>query len=207
MDFLRRRMARAELGIMGPRTHAAWLCSLVFDGARAFEGVRPDLDLHCARVNESAKKLFLKRIVSAEEWIKLAREGVAKFDKDAALHIRPMYWAEKEGSWVQAHDPESTRWCLSIYEAPMRTPKGFSVSLSPCRRPTIETKPVDAKAGCLYPNNSLALFEAHERGFDNAIVCDMLGNVAELATSNIFMAKDGVVLPYLCTAFEKLGNS
>jgi len=33
------------------------------------------------------------------------------------------------------------------------------------------------------------LFEAHERGFDNAIVCDMLGNVAELATSNIFMAK------------------
>ena len=31
------------------------------------------------------------------------------------------------------------------------------------------------------------------RGFDNAIVCDMLGNVAELATSNIFMAKDGVV--------------
>jgi branched-chain amino acid aminotransferase len=54
--------------------------------------------------------------------------------------------------------------------------------------------PVDAKAGCLYPNNSRALFEAHERGFDNAIVCDMLGNVAELATSNVFMAKDGVVL-------------
>jgi len=126
---------------MGPRTHAAWLCSFVFDGARAFEGVRPDLDLHCARVNESAKKLFLKPIVSAEEWIELAREGVAKFDKDAALYIRPTYWAEKEGPWVQAHDSESTRWCLSIYEAPMRTPKGFSVTLSPYRRPTIETMP------------------------------------------------------------------
>ena len=37
--------------IMGPRTHAAWLCTSVFDGARAFEGVTPDLDLHCARVN------------------------------------------------------------------------------------------------------------------------------------------------------------
>ena len=46
--------------IMGPRTHAAWLCSIVFDGARAFEGVTPDLELHCARVNQSAKKLFLK---------------------------------------------------------------------------------------------------------------------------------------------------
>jgi branched-chain amino acid aminotransferase len=53
--------------------------------------------------------------------------------------------------------------------------------------------PVDAKAGCLYPNNARALFEAHARGFDNAVVCDMLGNVAEFATSNIFMAKDGVV--------------
>lgn len=179
--------------IMGPRTHAAWLCSLVFDGARAFEGVTPDLELHCARVNDSAKKLFLNPTVSVETWVRLAREGVARFDKDAALYIRPMYWAEKEGPWVQAHDPASTSWCLCIYEAPMRPPKGFSITLSPYRRPTLDTMPVDAKAGCLYPNNSRALFEAQARGFDNAIVCDVLGNVAELATSNIFMAKDGVV--------------
>ncbi len=179
--------------IMGPRTHAAWLCSMVFDGARYFEGVTPDLDLHCARVNDSAAKLYLKPTVATGEWIRLAREGIKRFDKDAALYIRPMYWAENEGPWVQAHDPESTRWCLSIYEAPMRTPKGFSITVSPFRRPTIESMPVDAKAGCLYPNNSRALFEAQARKFDNAIVCDMLGNVAELATSNVFMAKDGVV--------------
>ena len=179
--------------IMGVRTHAAWLCSVVFDGARAFEGVTPDLDLHCARVNESAAKLFLKPVVSVETWIKLSQEGISRFEKDAALYIRPMYWAERDGPWVQAHDPESTSWCLAIYEAPMRPPKGFSVTLSPFRRPTQDTMPVDAKAGCLYPNNSRALFDVHARGFDNAIVCDMLGNVAELATSNIFMAKDGVV--------------
>ncbi len=179
--------------IMGPRTHAAWLCSLVFDGARAFEGVTPDLELHCARVNDSARKLYLEPSVSTETWVRLAREGIERFDKDAALYIRPMYWAEKEGPWVQAHEPASTRWCLCIYEAPMRQPKGFSLTLSPFRRPTLDTMPVDAKAGCLYPNNSRALFEAHARGFDNAIVCDMLGNVAELATSNVFMAKGGVV--------------
>jgi branched-chain amino acid aminotransferase len=179
--------------IMGPRTHAAWLCSVVFDGARAFEGVTPDLELHCARVNESAAKLFLKPTVSIDTWVNLAREGIKRFSKDATLYIRPMYWAEKEGPWVQAHDPESTQWCLSIYEAPMRQPKGFSITLSPFRRPSLETMPVDAKAGCLYPNNARALFEAHARKFDNALVCDMLGNVAELATSNIFMAKYGVV--------------
>ena len=179
--------------IMSPRTHASWLCSIVFDGARAFEGVTPDLELHSARVNDSAKKMFLKPIVSTETWVKLAREGVARFAKDAALYIRPMYWAEKEGPWVQAHDPESTRWCLCVYEAPMRQPKGFSVTISPYRRPTLDTMPVDAKAGCLYPNNARSIFEANSRKFDNAIVCDMLGNVAELATSNIFMAKGGVV--------------
>lgn len=182
-----------NIPMLGPRTHATWLCSIVFDGARSFEGVAPDLDLHCARVNESAKKLYLKPVVPTETWVRLAHEGIAKFEENAALYIRPMYWAEKEGPWVQAHDPESTRWCLSIYEAPMRTPKGFSVTLSPFRRPTIESMPVDSKAGCLYPNNARALFEVHARGFDNAVVCDMLGNVAELATSNIFMAKDGVV--------------
>src|SRR5579863_7666774 len=179
--------------IMGPRTHAAWLCSVVFDGARAFEGVTPDLELHCARVNESAKKLFLKPVVSTETWVNLVREGISRFDKDAALYIRPMYWGENEGPWVQAHDPESTRWCLCIYEAPMRPPKGFSITLSPYRRPTIETMPVDAKAGCLYPNNARALLEAQARGFDNCVLSDMLGNVAELSTSNIFMAKEGVV--------------
>jgi branched-chain amino acid aminotransferase len=179
--------------IIGPRSHAAWLCSVVFDGARAFEGVTPDLELHCARVNDSAKKLFLKPVVSVDTWINLSREGIAKFDGNTALYIRPMYWGEKEGPWVQAHDPESTRWCLCIYEAPMRPPKGFSLTLSPYRRPTLETMPVDAKAGCLYPNNARALLEAQARGFDNAVVCDMMGNVAELATSNVLAAKDGVV--------------
>jgi branched-chain amino acid aminotransferase len=192
--YFQEQWREGNVPIMSPRTHAAWLCSVVFDGARSFEGVAPDLELHCARVNESAKKLFLKPVVSTETWVELAYEGIKLFnDKDAALHIRPMYWAEKEGPWVQAHDPESTQWCLCIYEAPMRPPKGFSVTLSPFRRPTIETMPVDAKAGCLYPNNSRALFESQARGFDNAIVCDMLGNVAELATANVFMAKDGVV--------------
>jgi branched-chain amino acid aminotransferase len=182
-----------NLPIMGVRTHAAWLCSIVFDGARAFEGVTPDLDLHCARVNDSATKLFLKPVVSVETWMKLAQEGIARFEKGTPLYIRPMYWAEKGGPWVQEPDPESTRWCLVIFEAPMRQPTGFSVTLSTFRRPTLESMPVDAKAGCLYPNNARAIFEARSRGFDNAVMCDMLGNVAELATSNIFMAKEGII--------------
>src|SRR5205085_604235 len=60
---------QGNIPIMGPRTHAAWLGSMVFDGARAFEGVIPDLDLHCARVNNSAAIFHLDPIVSIDTWI------------------------------------------------------------------------------------------------------------------------------------------
>ena len=180
--------------IMGPRTHAAWLCTSVFDGARAFEGTTPDLDLHCSRVNESAKVMSLKPLVPAETWIGLTREGLKCFDNGAEIYIRPMYWAETGPAGGIRHDPESTRWCLSIYEAPLPQPRGASITLSPFRRPTQDCAPVDAKAGCLYPNNARAVIEAQARGFDNCLLPDALGNIAELATANVFMAKDGVVL-------------
>ena len=182
-----------NLPIMGVRTHAAWLCTSVFDGARAFEGVMPDLDLHCARINESAKVMSLKPVLSTETWVALAREGLKRFDRGAELYVRPMYWPEDAaiGGAVRP-DPETTRWCLTLYVAPLPKPTGGAITLSPFRRPTRENAPVDAKAGCLYPNNARAMLQAHSRGFDNCLMCDMLGNVAELATANIFMVKDGV---------------
>jgi branched-chain amino acid aminotransferase len=179
--------------IMGPRTHAAWLCTSVFDGARAFEGVTPDLDLHCIRVNESAKTMCLKPLVPADTWIGLVREGLRRFERDAELYIRPMYWAEDAAGGAVRPDPETTRWCLTLYIAPLPKPTGTAITLSPYRRPTRDSAPVEAKAGCLYPQNARAMIEARERGFDNCLTCDMLGNVAELATANIFMVKDGVV--------------
>lgn len=179
--------------IMGVRTHAAWLGTSVFDGARAFEGTTPDLDLHCARVNQSAAAMYLKPVVTVETWLGLAREGIKRFERNAALYIRPMYWAEDGARGLVQPDPESTRWCLTLFAAPMPEPAGSAITLSPYRRPTRESAPVEAKAGCLYPNNGRALIEARARGFDNCVVCDMLGNVAELATANLFMVKDGTV--------------
>ncbi|WP_026381197.1 branched-chain amino acid aminotransferase [Afifella pfennigii] len=179
--------------ILGPRSHAMWLGSSVFDGARAFEGVMPDLKRHCERVNASARALGLDALVEVETMMALTVEGLAKFPKDAAIYIRPMYWAEQGGFMSVPALAESTRFCLCLYETPMPEPKGFSLTLSPFRRPTIECMPTNAKAGCLYPNNGRAILEAKARGFDNALVRDMLGNVAETATSNVFMARDGVV--------------
>jgi branched-chain amino acid aminotransferase len=179
--------------IMGPRTHAAWLGSTVFDGARAFEGVAPDLDQHCARVNRSATNFGLKPVVQTETWLGLAREGIARFAERAELYIRPMYWAQNGSGGGVLFDPETTNWCLCLYEAPMPAPTGSAITLSPFRRPTMECAPVDAKAACLYPNNSRALMEAQARGFSNCLMLDLLGNVAEFGNANVFMARDGVV--------------
>jgi branched-chain amino acid aminotransferase len=180
--------------VFGPRTHATWLGSSVFDGARAFEGVTPDLDRHCARVNASAVALRLQPNVDVETMMGLTRDGAKRFSADAALYIRPMYWAERGGFMSVPPDATSTRFLLCLYQTPMPTPSGMSVTVSPFRRPTVECMPTDAKAGCLYPNNGRAILEANSRGFDNALVRDMLGNVAETGTSNVFMVKDGVVL-------------
>ncbi len=106
-----------------------------------------------------------------------------------------MYWAEHGASWSSvAWDEDATRFCLSLYEAPMPSEAGASVTRSIFAKPLAVTMPIEAKAGCLYPNNARALREARSRGFDNCLMPDMLGNVAELATANVFLAKDGVVM-------------
>ncbi|WP_274424932.1 branched-chain amino acid aminotransferase [Chelativorans sp. YIM 93263] len=179
--------------IAGPRTHAMWLGSSVFDGARWFEGVAPDLDRHAERVNASARALGLNATMPAEEIVSLTWEGLKKFDGNTAVYIRPMYWAEHGGYMSVPADPDSTRFCLCLHEAPMIAPSGFSVGVSRFRRPSFETMPTNAKSGCLYPNNGRAILDAKARGFDNALVLDMLGNVAETGTSNVFVVKDGQI--------------
>ncbi len=179
--------------LIGPRSHAMWMGSTVFDGARWFEGLSPDLDRHCARVNRSAHAMGLKPTMSTDDIERLAREGFGAFDGKTALYVRPMYWAEDGGYMGVPADPDSTRFALCLYETPMTEVAGMTLGVSPFRRPTPETMPTLAKAGCLYPNNARAILEAKSRGFDNALVRDMLGNVAETGVSNIFMVKDGVV--------------
>jgi branched-chain amino acid aminotransferase len=91
-------------------------------------------------------------------------------------------------------DADSTRFVLYVYESPMPKAKGFSAMLSSFRRPARDMAPTDAKASCHYPNSARALAEAEARGFDNAILLDPSGNVAEFAGSNLFLAKDGITI-------------
>ena len=84
---------KGNAAVINAADHGAWLGSNVFDGARYFDGVAPDLLAHCKRVNNSAEALMLKPTVSAKEMVDIVWEGLKLYPADAAVYIRPMYWA------------------------------------------------------------------------------------------------------------------
>ena len=176
--------------IMGPTTHSIWMGTAVFDGARAFRGRSPDLDLHCQRLIRSARAMGLTPPITAAAVEDLVWQGIHRFPAEAELFIRPMIYAE-DGFVLP--DPDSARFTLTIAENALPAPTGFTAGLSPFRRPAPNMATTDAKAACLYPNAIRAIREANERGFDTAIMLDPDGDVAEFATANIFITKDGVV--------------
>lgn len=177
--------------LLAPMDNATWMASVAFDGARAFDGVAPDLDAHAARLVRSAAVLGLKPTLTADGIVARMREGIARFPTGAHLYVRPLFYAA-EGFVVPK--PESTRFVLTLFESPMPEPKGFTSTLARVRRPDPQSAPTQAKAACLYPESAVALREARQAGFSNAVMLDHMGNVAEFASANIFIAKNGAVI-------------
>lgn len=183
-----------DVMIMRAADHGSWLGGTVFDGARFVNGLAPDLEAHCARVNRSAEALMITPTVSTADMVAIAREGLKAYGPDAAVYIRPMYWALDGDVTAIVPSGETTGFALCLEEIPMAAPEAAAtLTRTQFRRPVLESAVVNAKAGCLYPNNARMLVEARSKGFANALVADAMGNVAETATANIFMVRDGEV--------------
>jgi branched-chain amino acid aminotransferase len=178
--------------LFGAMDHSVWLGSSVFDGARAVRGHLPDLVPHLERVIRSAAVMGLKCPLTVAQMEALVREGVARFPPDAELYIRPLVFGT--GGFL-VPDPDQSGFALTLFDAPMPPFSGFSATVSPLRRPDPDMAPTDAKASALYANGTRALREAASRGFDNCVMLDSAGNVAEFATSNIFLVtREGQVV-------------
>lgn len=189
-----------DVAVMRAADHGIWQGSSVFDGARWFDGVAPDLDAHCARVNRSAAALMITPTLAADAIAEIAREGLQPYGKDQAVYIRPMYWALDGSEMGVSPKENSTAFALCLEAVPMPAADAtITLTRTRFRRPVLEDNVCNAKAGCLYPNNARMLVEAKAKGFSNALVADAMGNVAETATANVFMVKDGV-------AFTPIGN-
>ncbi len=188
------RWHEGDLAVMKAADHGIWQGSSVFDGARYFDGMCPDLDLHCARVNRSAEALMITPTCDPGDMAAIIREGLRGFGPGQAVYIRPMYWALHGSDLGITPLPGATGFAISLEEVPMPDP-AFATRLTRTRfrRPVLEDAVCNAKAGCLYPNNARMLAEAQSKGFGNALVADAVGNLAESATANVFLVKDGAV--------------
>jgi len=177
--------------LTGPMDHAFWMSTVVFDGARAIKGLVPDLEAHCRRLNESARAMMLSPTMQPGEMDALCRDAVRRLPREADYYIRPMYFA-RAGFVIP--DAASTEFVLAVHELPLPPEHGFSAHVSPYRRPARNMAPTDAKASCLYPNTQRALAEASRHGFDNAVILDANGNVAEFGTANLWIVQDGTAM-------------
>jgi branched-chain amino acid aminotransferase len=180
--------------IMSAADHGAWLGTTVFDGARYVDGLAPDLLAHCERVVRSAKALMLHPKQTGQEIFEIAWEGLKLYPKGTPVYVRPMLWGIDGGAYGILPAETEAGFCICLEEVPMAAPEaGVRLTTTRFHRPILTDAVCDAKAGCLYPNNARMLAEAKAKGYDNALVLDALGNVAESATANVFMVRDGVV--------------
>ena len=141
---------KGNVPVMRAADHGAWLGSGVFDGARWFEGVSPDLHAHCARVNASARALGLTPTHSADDLVALAQEGLKNFAKGAAVYIRPMYWGIENGLLGILPDPDTTGMCICLEEVAMPDQSATAtLTTTQFRRPVLADAVVNAKAACL----------------------------------------------------------
>lgn len=177
--------------LIGATDHAFWMATTVFDGARSIQGHTPDLDLHCERLNRSAITLGMEPVMTPQQTVELVHEGLKKLSHSTDYYIKLLYFAP--GGFIQP-DPATSQLAIHIFESPMPDDSGFSATFSEFLRPDPSMAPTDAKASCLYPNTQRILREASARGFDNAIVLDSKGKIAEFAVANLWIVRDGVVL-------------
>ncbi|PIE07533.1 MAG: branched chain amino acid aminotransferase [Rhodobacterales bacterium] len=184
-----------DVPVMRAGDHGAWLGSTVFDGARYVDGIAPDLDKHLARVNRSAEALLITPTVSVEEMLEIVWEGLRLYPKDAPVYVRPMYWGIDSATLGILPSDQATGFAVCLEVVPI-APAGATTTLGTTRfrRPVLDDAVVNAKAGSLYPNNARMIAEVSAKGFGNALVADALGNVAESASANVFMVKDGVLM-------------
>ncbi len=170
-------------------SHGLHYASSVFEGERAYSGKIFKLNEHTERLLDSASQLDLNVPYTLSE-IKAACCLVLEKNNLTDAYIRPIIWRGAETMGVSA--PNSKIHCaIAVWEwpsyfSPEDKLKGIKLTLSKWKRPSPETIPCKAKAAGLYMICTLSKQEAESRGYDDALMLDWKGQVAEATGANIF---------------------
>jgi len=175
-------------------THAMHYASSVFEGQRAYGGTIFKLDEHSARLHNSAKILGFEIPWSIAQ-VSAACNEVIKANKLVDAYVRPVAWRGSEQMGVSAQGTEPhlaiAAWEWGKYFDPKLAEKGIRLDLARYRRPAPYTAPVHSKAAGLYMICTLSRQQAEGRGYDDALMFDWRGQVAEATGANVFFVRDG----------------
>ncbi len=175
-------------------THALHYASAVFEGMRTYDGHIFALREHCDRLRHSAEVMGFEIPWTSEQIADACRQAVQAAG-DGDVYVRPIAWRGSEQMGVAAQQTKIhlaiACWPWGAYFGEEALAKGLRLEVAPWRRPAPYTAPVTAKATGLYMICTLSKHHANARGYDDGLMLDWRGQVAESTGSNIFLIKDG----------------
>jgi len=183
----------ADLHVLSHGLHYA---SCVFEGERVYNGKVFKLTEHSERLIESGRVLGFDVPYSVEEIDNATLEAIKANDITDG-YVRPVAWRGSEMMGVSAQQTKINVaiacWPWPSYFSPEARLKGIRLKISPWKRPAPDTAPTKSKAAGLYMICTLSKHEAEAEGYDDALMLDWRGQVAEATGANIFLVQDGVL--------------
>lgn len=175
-------------------THALHYAGAVFEGQRAYNGRIFKLEEHTDRLFKSANILGYEVPHTKDEINKACYDLLEKMGLTDA-YCRPVVWRGSEMMGVSAQQntihAAIAVWEWPSYFSPEARLRGLRLDISDWRRPAPDTAPTDAKASGLYMICTMSKHAAEAKGYDDALMFDYRGQVAEATGANIFFVQDG----------------
>lgn len=177
-------------------THALHYASAVFEGERVYGGKVFHLREHSQRLLDSAKLLGFEIPYSVEA-IDKATNDTVKANGIVDGYVRPIAWRGSEQMGVSAQQSKINVaiavWQWPSYFSPELKAKGIKMTISEWRRPAPNTAPTKSKAAGLYMICTLSKHAAEAKGFQDALMLDWRGQIAEATGANVFLVINGEV--------------
>jgi branched-chain amino acid aminotransferase len=177
-------------------THGLHYASSVFEGQRAYGGAIFKLTEHSERLQRSAKLLGFQLPWNTAEIDAACREVLSANGLTDA-YMRPVAWlgSEKMGVSPAGAKPHLAIacWEWGKYYPPEKAEAGIRLTIAPWRRPAPYTAPTESKAAGLYMICMMSKKHAEDGGYDDAMMFDWRGRVAEATGANIFFVRDGAL--------------
>ena len=184
--------------------HGLHYASCVFEGLRIYNGKIFKLDEHIERLFKSAKILDLDIPYNYQEVVDISKEIILKQNISDG-YVRPVVWRGSEMMAISAKKGSTNlaiaAWEWPSYFSPKKLLQGIKLNVSKWLRPSPESAPTDSKAAGLYMICSLSKHEAEKLGFDDALMLDYRGYIAEATGANIFFVKENELFTPLADCF------